>query len=215
MSNELKEYWNTRYQDEEFIWGDKPSSTAQYATDLFLKNHVKTVLVPGAGYGRNTKRLSDTFEVDAIELSPKAVLLARKLDTKTNFIEGSFFDLLPHDKKYNALYCYDFLHLFTHSDRLRIIELGLNQLDQDGVYYFTCFSNEDAAFGIGEEIENNTFEYKKGKIAHFFDKNDLEGHFKDTEILETGTINECLEYSNGTTRVYKLRYIFGKKGTKG
>lgn len=84
----MKDYWNSRFQDEGLIWGDKPSITAQYATDLFLKNHVKTVLVPGAGYGRNTKLLSNTFEVDAIELSPKAVLIARQLDYQTKFIEG-------------------------------------------------------------------------------------------------------------------------------
>lgn len=207
----MKEYWDNRYQDEGFIWGDKPSSTAQYATVLFLENHVQTVLVPGAGYGRNAKLLSDSFEVDAIELSPKAVLLARKMDNKTNYIEGSLFDLLPNDKKYNAIYCYDLLHLFTQLDRRRIIEACMGQLDRDGVYYFTCFSNEDAAFGIGEEIEENTFEYKKGKIAHFFTKEDLEDHFKNSEIIETGTINEYLEYSNRSTRVYKLRYIFGKK----
>lgn len=92
-----------------------------------------------------------------------------------------------------------------------MIETSMQQLNEDGLYYFTCFSNEDESFGVGEEIEENTFKYKKGKVAHFFDEKDLISHFSKTEVIETGNIEERFEYSNNEFRTYKLRYIYGKK----
>ena len=54
----MKEYWNKRYNNEGKIWGDLPSKTAQYALELFSKNKVKRILIPGSGYGRNSKLFS-------------------------------------------------------------------------------------------------------------------------------------------------------------
>ncbi|GGF90267.1 class I SAM-dependent methyltransferase [Paenibacillus abyssi] len=155
--------------------------------------------------------LSNHFEVDAIELSTEAVSLARQWDEKSCFIEGSIFNSSVTKKQYDAVYCYDLLHLFTNLDRAKLILRCIEQLEQAGVFYFTCFSDEDASFGKGMELEKNTFEYKKGKSAHFFSDDDLRKHFKETHIVETGLVEENFEYSNGETRSYKLRYVFGKR----
>jgi len=207
----MKEYWEKRFLSEGLIWGEQPSKTASHAKDLFLNFDVRTVLVPGAGYGRNTKLLSNDFEVDAIEISSEAILLACQWDVRSCFIEGSIFDSSVTNKQYDAVYCYDLLHLFTTFDRAKLIQRCMEHLQQAGFFYFTCFSDEDASFGMGSEIEKNTFEYKKGKFAHFFDDDDLRNHFKETNIIETGQIEENFIYSNGGTRSYKLRYVFGKK----
>lgn len=209
----MKEYWNNRFIHEGHIWGRQPSKTVIDAKRIFALNSVKTVLVPGAGYGRNTKILSDTFQVDAIEISSEAVLLGRQWDTGSHFIEGSIFDLSFNNKRYDAIYCYDLIHLFTKSERMRLIKTCIQQLNEGGIYYFTCFSNEDESFGVGKEIEYNTFEYKKGKISHFFDEDDLINHFSETEIKEIGEVEEVFEYSNDVSRTYKLRYIYGRSNS--
>lgn len=206
----MKDYWNNRFINEGYIWGVQPSKTVNDAKRLFALNDVRTILVPGAGYGRNTKILSDTFQVDAIEISPEAILLARQWDSRSYFIEGSIFEI-SFIKRYDSIYCYDLLHLFTKDERIRLIETCIQQLNEDGLYYFTCFSNEDESFGMGKEIEENTFEYKKGKVSHFFDEEDLISHFSKTEVIQTGKIEEKFEYSNNEFRTYKLRYIYGKK----
>ena len=51
-------YWETRFAKEGKIWGDYPSGTATHALGLFQKYGVKKILVPGAGYGRDTKLFS-------------------------------------------------------------------------------------------------------------------------------------------------------------
>ncbi|GIO36815.1 hypothetical protein J41TS12_16760 [Paenibacillus antibioticophila] len=89
----MKEYWNNRFIREGHIWGRQPSKTVIDAKRIFALNSVNIVLVPGAGYGRNTKILSESFQVDAIEISSEAVLLRRQWDTRSCFIEGSIFGL--------------------------------------------------------------------------------------------------------------------------
>ncbi|RUS45856.1 bifunctional 2-polyprenyl-6-hydroxyphenol methylase/3-demethylubiquinol 3-O-methyltransferase UbiG [Cohnella sp. AR92] len=207
----MRDYWNNRFNNEGYIWGEEPSKTVIDAKRLFALNDVKTILVPGAGYGRNTKILSDTFQVDAIEISTEAINLAREWDKRSYFIEGSIFELSTSNKCYDAIYCYDLLHLFAQIERIKLIETCVQHLNKGGLYYFTCFSNEDESFGVGQEIEENTFEYKKGKISHFFSEDDLIRHFKETEIIETGKVEEVFEYSDNSIRTYKLRYIYGQK----
>ncbi|MDX8362394.1 MULTISPECIES: class I SAM-dependent methyltransferase [Bacillaceae] len=206
----MKGYWNRRFSKGK-IWGELPSNTVETATKLFLNNGAKTVLVPGAGYGRNSKALATTFKVDAIELSQQAIATAKEHDKSTSYIEGSVFDLpIPH-KKYDGIYCYNLLHLFLLSERMTFIQKCIDQLAEDGMIFLTCFSNEDSSYGQGVEVEKDTFEYKPGKVAHFFSEEDLVNHFKHAEVIQTGSIDEKLEYIDQTERTYKLRYIIAKK----
>ncbi|ADM71125.1 hypothetical protein GMA19_03322 [Paenibacillus polymyxa E681] len=170
----MGDYWNKRFTEEGMIWGCEPSQTVTQAIDLFKKNNVHDILVPGAGYGRNTKALSSYFQVDGI-------------------------------------YCYDLLHLFLLEDRKKLIQNCVKHLKELGVMYFTCFSDCDFNNGVGREIEEGTYEYKKGKYAHFFTEEDLIEHFNDLIILETGSIRETLIYAEKKQKKYELRYIFVQK----
>ena len=81
----MKEYWNNRFTDEGKIWGESPSRTAGYALKLFRKNNVKKILVPGSGYGRNSKLFSSSgFDVTGIEISEVAYNLAKEFDPLTS-----------------------------------------------------------------------------------------------------------------------------------
>ena len=54
-TDKMRDYWNSRFAEGGKIWGEKPSKSAYYALDLFENLNLKSVIVPGAGYGRNTK----------------------------------------------------------------------------------------------------------------------------------------------------------------
>lgn len=139
--NQIKDYWDRRFKMEGMIWGQEPSKTAVHAKDLFLENQVKTVLVPGAGYGRNTK---------------------------ARFIEDSALSPRPDGKRYDAVYCFDLLHLLLKPERKTLVEQCAGHLQSGGLMYFTSFSDEDSHSGIGKQIEDGTYEYTEGKYAHFF-----------------------------------------------
>nr|WP_310649007.1 class I SAM-dependent methyltransferase [Paenibacillus polymyxa] len=114
--NNMRDYWNKRFAEEGMIWGCEPSQTVTQAIDLFKKNNAHHILVPGAGYGRNTKMFSSCFQVDGIEISSSAIDLAKEWDLKTNFIRESVLEFRT-SKRYDGIYCYDLLHLFLLEDR--------------------------------------------------------------------------------------------------
>lgn len=168
------------------------------------------MLVPGAGYGRNTKALSSAFKTYGVELSPSALALAAEWDPDTVFIGGSALE--PHlNEPVDAVYCYDVLHLFLAAERQALIDSSLRQLRPHGLLYFTSFSDEDSNAGQGRILEPGTYEYKSGKYAHFFSDNDLREHFAETDIRDTGSFRETLADPGGGSHDYMLRYIVARK----
>jgi len=185
------EYWDKRFVNGGKIWGEEPSNSAKHALDLFRKKNVKTILVPGAGYGRNTKLFSNNqYNVSGIEISDTAYNMALTFDPNTKFFKGSVFELIDLNESYDAIYCFNVLHLFKESDRLHFLKICDELLTENGVIYFTVFSEREASFGKGKEIESNTFESKVGRPVHYFTEDDLKNHFRDFNILKSGIIEE-------------------------
>ncbi|AIQ17416.1 methyltransferase type 11 [Paenibacillus sp. FSL H7-0357] len=206
----MSQYWSDRFAREGMIWGEQPSGSALRAKAWFLEQGIKSVLVPGAGYGRNTKVFSSQFDTYGIELSSAALKLAVEWDSSTRFIEGSALEpQLEH--QVDAVYCYDVLHLFLAGERYRLIDAALAQLRPGGLLYFTSFSDEDPNYGCGRRLEPGTYEYKEGKYAHFFSDADLREHFAGTEIVETGTFTDSLHSPQGGSHEYILRTILACK----
>ncbi len=204
-------YWNERFLQSGMIWGTEPSPTVFHAIELFKSHHVKRVLIPGAGYGRNSKALSAHFQVTGIELSAEAIQLARQWDTASEYIQGSVLEPVISPQQFDAIYCYDVLHLFLEPERRQLIARCIDDVRVGGMLYFTCFSDEDQHFGMGRELEKGTYEYTSGKYAHFFGEEDLREHFADLHILDMGSRQETLLYQNNQTKEYIIRYILAEK----
>lgn len=206
----MSDYWTNRFKSHGMVWGEEPSPTAMHARDIFTACRLNSVLVPGGGYGRNTKALSAHFQVESVELSEDAIKIAHGWDPATRFIQSSVLDM-KLGSSYDAVYCFDVLHLFLQADRLKLIQNCVQHLNDNGLMYFTCFSDQDKLYGIGRELEPGTFEYKQGKLAHFFSEEDLKWHFKGLHIVEIGSIEERIANRNGGTDDYLLRYIVIEK----
>jgi SAM-dependent methyltransferase len=207
----MKNYWNGRFVREGAIWGEMPSRSAEYALELFQRNSVRRILVPGAGYGRNTRLFSSGgFEVVGIEISDEAFRIAEKFDEKTKFYNGSVFDM-PHDDGYDALYCFNLLHLFLGSERMLLLSRCREKLREGGFAFFVVFSELEESFGKGKELEHNTFESKPGRAAHYFTESDLLEHFRDFRSIETGIIEDTENHGEEGFHRHMLRYIFCQK----
>ncbi|WP_151736149.1 class I SAM-dependent methyltransferase [Paenibacillus tengchongensis] len=206
----MSNYWEERFAQEGMIWGTEPSSSAYAAFEHFKNAGAAAVLVPGAGYGRQTKVFSGSFATYGIEISPAALKLAAEWDPDAVFIAGSALETqlkTPVD----AVYCYDVLHLFLDAERRRLIEVCLGQVRSGGLLYFTGFSDQDPMNGQGPLREQGTYEYKAGKYAHFFSDRDLRAHFAGTDILETGSFTELFHSVQDGSHSYSLRYILARK----
>ena len=204
-------YWNNRFQNEGMIWGTEPSRTAVYALEAFRKAGVRTVLVPGSGYGRNTRLFSQAgMEVTGIEVSEHAVQLARELDPQSTFCNASVIDMTFLDVIYDSLYCFNVLHLFRADDRSHFIAQCRDHLKTGGLAFFIVFSEDEPTFGKGPETESNTFESRPGRPIHYFTEADLLAHFKSFEMLETGLMEDPENHGEGP-HTHVLRFILAKK----
>jgi SAM-dependent methyltransferase len=205
------EYWESRFNEEGKIWGEFPSQSAHYALKLFLENHVKTILVPGSGYGRNTKLFSSSgFDVTGIEISKTAFDMAWQFDQQSKFYCGTVLDMSFDNRQYDAIYCFNVLHLFRQDDRKLFLQQCIAKLKEQGLAFFTVFSDTESTFGQGAETEPNTFESKPNRPVHYFTEDDLRHHFHDFEIIETGTIIEPEDHG-GKPHTHVVRYIFTRK----
>ena len=211
MSNFIN-YWEKRYGNEGKIWGDQPSKSAKIALKYFKSREIKSILVPGAGYGRNTKLFSENgYIVVGIEISSKAIQIARKFDKKSKFIELSVLDLESSGILYEAIYCFNTLHLFLEKQREKFLNNCFRLLKDRGYVFFVVFSEEEKSFGKGRQIEKNTFESKPGRPTHYFTEKDLIAHFKDFTVIETGIIVDRENHGEVGIHDHILRYIFAQK----
>ncbi|MGD0795111.1 MAG: class I SAM-dependent methyltransferase [Dehalococcoidales bacterium] len=207
----MNEYWDKRFRAEGKIWGDIPSHTVEYALKLFHKANVKTILVPGSGYGRNTGPFSASgFNVTGIEISPAVYAMAREFDPFTRFFNASVLDMSFLPEKYDAIYCFNVLHLFREKDRKLFIDQCREKVKDNGLMFFTVFSEEEASCGQGKEVEKNTFESKPGRPVHYFTENDLKAHFIKMQILETGILEDPEDHGAEGPHTHRLRYILVK-----
>jgi SAM-dependent methyltransferase len=210
--NEMRDYWNNRFSEGGKIWGVEPSKTAFYARDLFRNLDIKSVIVPGSGYGRNTKLFGKAgFKVSGIEISDDAVKEALKFDPKTKFYRKTALEIDSINGKFDAVYCFNLLHLFKEKERLLFIEKCNNILNNDGFAFFVVFSDKEESFGKGRQVEKDTFESKPGRIAHYFTRQDLLEHFNNFDVIEIGEMNEEENHGEAGNHIHHLRYVFCSK----
>ncbi|MCD1295142.1 SAM-dependent methyltransferase [Methanocella sp. CWC-04] len=209
---DMENYWDDRFSGEGKIWGDTPSRTAVYARDLFINDDVKSVLVPGAGYGRNASLFYNSgFDVTCIEISKEAINMGKEASPDLKFIHGSVLDMPCYGVQYDAIYCFNVLHLLYRDDRMAFIRKCLDTLNDGGSVFFTVFSEKEGSYGKGAEIEPDTFESKPGRPVHYFTDDDLRSHFKDFRVLETGVMEDHEDHGEEGPHTHILRYIYAKR----
>jgi SAM-dependent methyltransferase len=208
----FEEYWNTRYLEGEKIWGDRPSKSAEIALKYFETRKINKILVPGAGYGRNTKIFSTNhYSVTGIEISSFALRIAREFDDKTLFIKKNILDMEYSNVLYDAIYCFNTLHLFLEKERQKFLKNCYNLINRKGYLFFVVFSDLENSYGKGKKIEENTFESKPGRPTHYFTEIDLIDHFKKFKIINLGRVEDNENHGSLGKHTHFLRYIFAQK----
>lgn len=206
-----KNYWEQRFGKEGMIWGETPSKTAYYALDVFRRHDVNNILIPGSGYGRNSKLFSSSgYLVTGVEISETACSMARQFDAKSEFHNGSVLDMSFDTVSYDAIYCFNVLHLFLESDRRLFLEECRKKLKEEGLAFFTAFSDKESNYGDGREVERNTFETRPGRPAHYYSEDELSEEFDSYRIIETGMMDDPEDHG-GKPHIHTLRFILAEK----
>jgi SAM-dependent methyltransferase len=180
MNISMKSYWNERYQGGR-IWGDIQCPSAMLAKEHFKRHNVQSVLVPGCGYGRNSLYFAQQgFEVVAFDISDLAIEHAveqAKIHSVENlqYIVGDLFNpLFLGRKQFDGIYLSNVIHLFLKNERDALLDIVTSLLKPKGILTFSCISIYDTNnYGIGDEIEPNTFMKHEGKPLHFFNDEEI------------------------------------------
>lgn len=204
----MNEYWDKRFRAEGRIWSDEPSRTAVHALELFQSyNDIRKLLVPGSGYGRNTRLfVSSGYDVTGIEISSEACAMAKEFDPLTRLYNASVLDMSFITDSYDAIYCFNVLHLFTEAERRLFLQQCRVKVRENGLLFFTAFSEKEPSYGKGQETEKNTFESKPGRPVHYFTGEDLEQHFNSMPVITTGLTEDPEDHGEGP-HIHVLRYI--------
>lgn len=51
----MTEFWEEAFKDKQEMWGLNPAKSTILTKDFFAQQKVKSVLIPGIGYGRNAQ----------------------------------------------------------------------------------------------------------------------------------------------------------------
>ena len=208
----MQNYWNRRFLNEGRIWGNSPSSTALQAMELFRKEDLRKILIPGSGYGRHTEFFAaEGFTVHGIEVSDVAVGLSACPNSLVRYFRGSVLDMPFSDDLYDAVYCFNLLHLFRAAHRKAFIDQCAAQVRPGGVLFFAVFSEQEPTCGKGQKVEENTYESKPGRPTHYFTHEDLRDHFSAFDLLETGLTKDEENHGNEGPHIHLLRYIAARK----
>jgi hypothetical protein len=84
-------------------------------------------------------------------------------------------------------------------------------LKPNGLAFFTVFSETEVDYGKGREIEENTFETRPGRPAHYFTERDLLEHFPRFQCIQTGLAQDPENHGRDGPHVHALRYVLVQK----
>lgn len=188
----MPEFWEANFKDKQAMWGFEPADSAIETVDLFRKNGLNKILIPGFGYGRNAKIFTDNgFEVIGIEISKTAIALANKYyGTKVKVFHGAV-SAMPFDRElYDGIFCYALIHLLNEKERAKLIKDCFNQLRPNGYMVFVAISKNTTTYGEGIQLSKNRFETKHGVKLFYYDSESVDQEFGNFGIMEAKEINE-------------------------
>lgn len=190
--NKRLEFWETAFIERGEMWGLEPCNSARIAKDFFVQRSVKTVLIPGVGYGRNAQPFIESgMNVTGIEISQTAIDMNRKLYGSTMKIcHGSVCDMPFDDIVYDGIFCHALIHLLDEREREKLISDCYSQLTENGCMVFSAISKQAETYGTGKFISKDRWEIFEGVKMYFYERDSITAEFTKAGLVEIVDINE-------------------------
>ncbi len=194
----MLEYWESKFMKEGAMWKFEPSDSALIALEMFRFNHLKNILIPGVGYGRNARVfLENGFKVTGIEISESAILLAQENGLNFHIHHGSVCLMPFDDQQFDGIFCYALIHLLNVFQRKRFLKSCFNQLKPGGLMLFTVVSVKANIYGKGKYLSKNRFKLKNGISVFFYDSESIVNEFGNFGLIEYHEIDEPIKFMIG------------------
>lgn len=202
----MTEFWEEAFKHKQEMWGFEPAASAVLTKDFFVEQQIKSVLIPGIGYGRNAKIFMEHgMTVTGIEISRTAVDLAQKHFGHDLTIHHGSVTEMPFDGNvYDGIFCYGLIYLLDTNERKKLIRDCYNQLAENGYMIFTAITKDAETYGKGKHIGKDRFEMFGGVHIFFYDKETIDEEFGTAGLFEVTEVTEqypfymikCRKYRN-------------------
>ena len=188
----MTEFWEEAFKDKQEMWGLEPAKSTVLTKDFFVEQKIKSVLIPGIGYGRNAQFFVDNgMIVTGIEISQTAIDLARQhFGNNLTIYHGTVTEMPFDDKLYDGIFCYGLIYLLDYDERKKLIQDCFNQLAENGFMVFTTITKNAQTYGQGTLISKDRFEMFGGVKIFFYDKETIEEEFGDAGLFEVTEVTE-------------------------
>jgi SAM-dependent methyltransferase len=192
MLSGMTETWEASFAAHKTMWGFEPAPSAVFAKEYFVRSGVKSVLLPGVGYGRNAKAFLDAgMSVTGIEISETAIALARsELHLDIPIHHGSVVDMPFDDRVYDAVFSYGLLDLLDANARAKLLRDCSQQLAASGPMIFTVIAKEAPQYGRGTKLGEDWYEVHPGVPMFFYDAASIERDFGPYGLVEHSVMTE-------------------------
>lgn len=188
----MTEFWEEAFKEKKEMWGLEPAKSTVLTSNFFAENGVKTILIPGIGYGRNAKIFIDNgMTVTGIEISETAIELAKKhFGNNLKIYHGSVTEMPFDDRKFDGIFCYGLLYLLDEEERAKLIQDCYNQLTESGFMVFTVITKQAQTYGQGTWISKDRFEMFGGVKIYFYTTETIEEEFGKVGLFEVTEVQE-------------------------
>ncbi|MBN9295521.1 MAG: class I SAM-dependent methyltransferase [Filimonas sp.] len=190
--NNKPEFWEKAFTEKQEMWGFEPANSAVLAKDFFVKKGIKSILIPGIGYGRNAQVFREEgIHVTGIEISQTAIDIARKHYGSDMIIYHGSVTNMPFDSnKYDGIFCYALIHLLDCDERKKLIRDCYDQLTENGYMIFTAITKQAHTYGQGTLISKDRYEMFGGVNMFFYDEASIQEEFGGHGLVEISEVQE-------------------------
>ncbi|MPQ32555.1 class I SAM-dependent methyltransferase [Clostridium estertheticum] len=209
MDSNMKIKWEKLHSQGRFRPKYPAGIVVQFVFRNFERNGESKVLDIGCGAGRHVCFMAkENIHAYGVDISKEGVDFTNKI-LKQEGLNGeaqvATVDQLPFkDDYFEGLMCYGVLYYCKKDEIQKAIKEMYRVLKSDGLGLLVVRNTGDYRFGVGKEIENNTFIIEEkdenkcafnenGMTMHFFVREELKELFKEFRNVE---IDEIIETHN-------------------
>ncbi|MBN1186067.1 MAG: class I SAM-dependent methyltransferase [Bacteroidales bacterium] len=194
----MEAFWDAMFKEEKTNWGFEPCDSAFVALDLFKKNNIQNILIPGIGYGRNAFPFQKAgFNVDGIEISETAIQIAKEVGFRGTIHHGSVTQMPFDNTIYDGIFCYALLHLLNKPERKKFLSACFEQLKTGGYMIFTVVSIKARMYENAKLLSKNRYELMEGLKVFFYDQDAIEKEFKPFGLFDYREFDEPIKHIEG------------------
>jgi len=203
MQNHLMA-WDKDYARRGRLWG----GAAKGLPDL---PQGSAILELGCGDGKTLSALPGGGRILALDISPRALQLARRLRPDACFILADAAVLPLQDELFDAVFAFHVTGHLLAAERRALAREAARVLADGGSLFFRDFGAEDMRAGQGEEAEPGTFRRGGGILTHYFTEEEAMGIFCELEPASVGTQSWTMRIKGKDFLRAEIEAVFKKR----